>query len=204
MSKLVTSAGTAYYPQISQPSYKFDENGIYSCKLHVSKKDFEEFSKKVDKLVEKAYQAELAKQGKQKLKRMESVPVRITDDGKYEIYAKQPAKKNTAKGELNFSVAVYDSEGTKMGAETNIGSGSKLRLSVEFAPWYVAAIGFGYTLRLRAAQVIELCEYNPAGDGSADSMGFGKVEGGFVGEAYDLSEDDEESKKDSKAQEVPF
>ena len=46
MSKLVTSAGTAYYPQISQPSYKFDENGIYSCKLHVSKKDFEEFSKK--------------------------------------------------------------------------------------------------------------------------------------------------------------
>lgn len=29
MIKLVTPIGTAYYPQVSEPSYKFDENGMY-------------------------------------------------------------------------------------------------------------------------------------------------------------------------------
>lgn len=41
----------------------------------------------------------------------------------------------------------------------------------------MASIGFGYTLRLRAAQVVELVEYSGAGGGNAESMGFGKVEG---------------------------
>lgn len=199
---LVTPLGKAVFPKINAPDFRFDELGIYSCKLHVEKDDFEKFSAQVEELAEAAYQAELTKQGKQKLKRMQSLPVRITEEGDYEIYSKQPAKKNTSKGVLEFNVAMYDSEGNKLPSDTNIGSGSKLRLSVEFAPWYVASIGFGYTLRLRAAQVVELVEYSGAGGGNAESMGFGKVEGGFVGESLEFDETSE--KENSSSASVPF
>lgn len=202
---LVTPLGKAVFPKINAPDFRFDELGIYSCKLHVPQEDFEEFSKKVEELADTAYQAELAKQGKQKLKKMQSLPIRITEEGDYEIYSKQPAKKNTSKGVLEFSVAMYDSEGNKLPSDTNIGSGSKLRLSVEFAPWYVPSIGFGYTLRLRAAQVIELVEYSGAGGGNAESMGFGKVEGGFVGESLEFSNNDATGEeKNSSSASVPF
>ena len=50
------------------------------------------------------------------------------------------------------------------------------------------AIGFGYTLRLRAAQIIELYEYTASDNASADSMGFGKVDGGFVSESFEFEE----------------
>ena len=195
---LVTPLGKAVYPKINAPDFKFDEMGVYSCKLHLSEEDFNKFSSQVEELEEQAYQAELTKQGKQKLKRMQSLPVRVTDEGDYEIYAKQAAKKNTSKGVLEFSVAMYDSEGNKLPSDTNIGSGSKLRLSVEFAPWYVASIGFGYTLRLKAAQVVELVEYSGTGGSNAESMGFDKIDGGFVGESLEFKE------KANNSSSVPF
>ena len=201
---IVTPVGKAVYPKINQPDFKFDEMGVFSCKLHVSEEDFNKFSSQVDDMYESAYQAELAKQGKQRLKKMQNTPVRITEDNDFEIYSKQPAKKNTSKGILEFNVAMYDSEGNKLPSDTNIGSGSKLRLSVEFAPWYVPSIGFGYTLRLRAAQVIELVEYSGAGGGNAESMGFGKVEGGFVGESLEFSENEKSEENSSSSSSVPF
>tara|TARA_R100000654_G_scaffold20516_2_gene41391 strand:+ start:10562 stop:11173 length:612 start_codon:yes stop_codon:yes gene_type:complete len=199
---IVTPLGKAVFPKINQPDFKFDEMGVYSCKLHVSEEDFNKFSSQVEELAESAYQAELTKQGKNKLKKMQTLPIRITEEGDFEIYSKQPAKKNTSKGVLEFNVAMYDSEGNKLPSDTNIGSGSKLRLSVEFAPWYVPSIGFGYTLRLRAAQVIELVEYSGAGGGNAESMGFGKVEGGFVGESLEFNNETGEEKSSSSS--VPF
>ena len=201
---IVTPVGKAVYPKINQPDFKFDEMGVYSCKLHVSEEDFNKFSSQVNDMYESAYQAELAKQGKQRLKKMQNTPVRITEDNDFEIYSKQPAKKNRSKGMLEFNVAMYDSEGNKLPSDTNIGSGSKLRLSVEFAPWYVPSIGFGYTLRLRAAQVIELVEYSGAGGGNAESMGFGKVEGGFVGESLEFSENEKSEENSSSSSSVPF
>tara|TARA_B100000963_G_scaffold350199_1_gene360166 strand:+ start:4789 stop:5400 length:612 start_codon:yes stop_codon:yes gene_type:complete len=199
---IVTPLGKAVFPKINQPDFKFDEMGVYSCKLHVSEEDFNKFSSQVEELAESAYQAELTKQGKNKLKKMQTLPIRITEEGDFEIYSKQPAKKNTSKGVLEFNVAMYDSEGNKLPSDTNIGSGSKLRLSVEFAPWYVPSIGFGYTLRLRAAQVVELVEYSGAGGGNAESMGFGKVEGGFVGESLEFNNETGEEKSSSSS--VPF
>jgi len=201
---IVTPLGKAVFPKINQPDFKFDEMGVYSCKLHVSEEDFNKFSSQVEELAESAYQAELTKQGKTKLKKMQTLPIRITEEGDFEIYSKQPAKKNTSKGVLEFNVAMYDSEGNKLPSDTNIGSGSKLRLSVEFAPWYVPSIGFGYTLRLRAAQVVELMEYSGAGGGNAESMGFGKVEGGFVGESLEFNNSNETGEEKNSSASVPF
>ena len=65
--KLTTPIGKAFYPKL-QPDYKWDENGQYSCKIHIEDEGvFNEFAANVDKLVEKAYKEELVKQGKKKL-----------------------------------------------------------------------------------------------------------------------------------------
>ncbi len=187
MSKVYTSPkGTAVYPRIDTPDTKFDEDGLFSCKLHVSEGDFKAFEAQINKEVEAAYKAECSSQGKDKVRRAASTPIRITDDGDYEIFAKQKAKVHTkSKGTLEFSVACYDSTGNKI--ETpKIGSGSTLKSAVEVNTWFVPSQGFGYTLRLRAVQVIDLVEYG--GGASAGNFGFGAEEDGFVGEGESFNE----------------
>jgi hypothetical protein len=180
MSKLITTPiGTAVYPHIDNPDTKFDDDGVYTCKLHLSEGDFNTFKIQYDALYEKAYKAECASKD-QTLRKSPALPVRITDAGDYEVFGKQAAKRNTSKGLLEFSVAVYDSAGNKLPTTPRIGSGSKLRLSLEPSFWYVASSGFGCTLRLRAVQVIDLVEYG--GGGSSEAFGFEGVDGGFVGD----------------------
>jgi hypothetical protein len=185
MSKVYTSPkGTAVYPRIDTPDTKFDEDGLFSCKLHVSEGDFKAFEAQVNKEVEAAYRAECSKQGKDKVRKAPSKPFRITDDGDYEIFAKQKAKVHTkTKGTLDFSVACYDSQGKKI--ETpKIGSGSELKMACEVNTWFVPSQGFGYTLRLRAVQVIDLVEYG----GGSGNFGFGAEEDGFVGNGETFTE----------------
>ena len=185
MSKVYTAPkGTAVWPRIDTPDTKFDEDGVFSCKLHVSEGDFKAFEAQINKQVEADYKAECASQGKDKVRRAASSPLRITDEGDYEIYAKQKAKVHTkSKGTLEFSVVCYDSKGSKI--ETpKIGSGSTLKMAVEVNTWFVPSQGFGYTLRLRAVQVIDLVEYGGNGGG----FGFGAEEDGYVGDGESLND----------------
>lgn len=185
MSKVYTSPkGTAVWPRIDTPDTKFDEDGLFSCKLHVSEGDFKAFEAQLNDEIEAGYKAECAKQGKDKLRMAPSKPLRITDEGDYEIFAKQKAKVHTkSKGTLDFTVACYDSQGKKI--ETpKIGSGSTIKMAVEVNTWFVPSQGFGYTLRLRAVQVIDLVEYG-GGDGS---FGFGAEEDGYVGNGETLDD----------------
>lgn len=187
MSKVLTTPkGTAVYPHIADPDTKFNSDGVYHCKLHVSEDDFNLFSKTVTDIVEKEYEAECALKGK-KLNRASTSPIRITAEGDYEIYAKQVAQRQTAKGLLEFAVPVFDSGGTRLGKTPKIGSGSTLKLSTEVYTWFTATQGFGYTLRLKAVQVIDLVEYS--GGGSF----FGKEEGSFIsdGESLDTAFEEE-------------
>ena len=185
---LTTPAGVAFYPHVVTPNTKFDENGVFDCKLHVSEGDYNSFELKVNDIVNAAYEAECAKQGKKKLKVFEKKPLRVNDDGDFEIYAKQKHKILTSKGEtLVFSVALYDSTGQKISDEPKIGSGSRLRLGVEVAPYYTDMIGFGYTLRLKAVQLLDLKEYS-------GKFGFTSEEDGYVGtgESFDETFETEE------------
>jgi len=177
---ITTPQGKAVYPRLDTPDTKFNEDGLYSCKLHVSEADFQAFELGMDGLYKSAYDAECKAQGK-KIKESPNKPVRITPDGDYEIYAKQVAQKQTkTKGLIEFTVACFDSQGNKI-ATPKVGSGSELKLAVEPNFWYIASQGFGYSLRLKAVQVIELVEY---GGGSSENYGFGKSEGGFKGESF--------------------
>jgi len=201
MAKMkITPQGTFCYPKLITPDTKFDNDGEYSCRLHVSEEDFNKLSAEIKEEVDAAFKAECVSQGKKNLKRVSSDPIKITEDGDYEIYAKQKAKVHTKNGsEYEFSVALYDSAGKPLSKDTNIGGGTLGKLGVEVHTWYVAGIGgFGYTLRLRAAQIVELVEYN--GDAVG---GFEAVEGGYVGDSESSNESTEENQEEPSAV-VPF
>ena len=192
MSKILTTPkGTAVYPRIDTPDTKFNEDGVYSCKLHVDEASFNAFTKQVTDTVEREYDVECKVKGK-KLKKAATSPIRITPDGDFEIYAKQVAQRQTKKGLLTFTIPVFDSQGAKLPTSPAIGSGSTLKLSVEVYTWYTDLQGFGYTLRLKAVQLLDLIEYN---NGSSSSFGFTEEENGYIndGESLDTAFQEEET-----------
>jgi len=185
MSKVITTPkGKAVWPRIDTPDTKFDEDGVYSCKLHVSEGDFKAFEAIVKPKLDAAYKEECSRQGKDKIRMAASSPLRINDEGDHEIYAKQKAKVHTqSKGTLEFTIAAVDSQGKKIDMP-KIGSGSTLKMAVEVNTWFVPSQGFGYTLRLRAVQVLDLIEYG----GGDSSFGFGAEADGYVGSGESLNE----------------
>lgn len=199
MSKVITTPiGVAFYPHVVTPNTTFDENGLFDCKLHVSEEDFNTFELKVNDIVNAAYDQECKARGKKKLQVAAKKPLRQTDDGDFEIYAKQKAKIETrSKGTIEFSIALFDGEGSKINDKPKIGSGSRLRLGVEVAPYFTDMIGFGYTLRLKAVQVIELCEYS---GGGGSKFGFTSVEDSYVGTGESFNDTFEEE----ETAEAPF
>lgn len=185
MSKVITTPkGKAVWPRIDTPDTKFDEDGVYSCKLHVSEGEFKAFEAIVKPKLDAAYKEECSRQGKDKIRMAASSPLRINDEGDHEIYAKQKAKVHTkSKGTLEFTIAAVDSQGKKIDMP-KIGSGSTLKMAVEVNTWFVPSQGFGYTLRLRAVQVLDLIEYG----GGDSSFGFGAEADGYVGSGESLNE----------------
>ena len=183
MSKTIaTPKGTAVWPKIDKPDTKFNDDGLYSCKLHVSESDFKAFEALIQPQLDAAYAEECRRQGKEKIAMAPSSPLRITDEGDYEIYAKQKAKIHTkTKGTLEMSVSVIDSLGKKIEAP-KIGSGSTLRMSVEVHTWCSPLNGFGYSLRLRAVQLLDLIEYG------GGNFGFGAEADGYVGSGESLND----------------
>ena len=185
MSKVITTPkGKAVWPRIDTPDTKFDEDGVYSCKLHVSEGDFKAFEAIIKPKLDAAYKEECSRQGKDKIRMAASSPLRINDEGDHEIYAKQKAKVHTkSKGTLEFTIAAVDSQGKKIDMP-KIGSGSTLKMAVEVNTWFVPSQGFGYTLRLRAVQVLDLIEYG----GGDSSFGFGAEADGYVGSGESLNQ----------------
>jgi len=184
MNKTITTPiGSAYYPRIDTPDTKFNPDGVYSCKLHVEEGEFNSFKLEVDAIVKRAYEEMCKEKGKSSLPISNNMPVRIKDDN-FEIYAKQVARKDTRKGLLEFRVNVFDAKGTRLEDVPPIGSGSRLKMAVEVYPYYTDLNGFGYSLRLKAVQVIDLVEYGSSNNSA--SYGFGE-EDGFVSEGESLN-----------------
>ena len=195
--RITTPVGKSVYPKLTEPDTKYDDNGVFSCRLILSEEDYNTVQEQIAPWLEYEYERYCKAADGKKLKRHESPPLKRNIDGDYELYAKQLARRETSRGVLNFSVALFDSTGKKINDPPNIGSGSKFRLSVEPHSWNSPLLGVGYTLRLRAAQLIELVEYNP--DAGA-IYGFSSEDGGFVSEDLgDALTDDLE--RDGK---VPF
>ena len=203
MKTITTPKGKAVWPKVTAPDTKFDADGIYSVKLHVSEEDFRAFEATIKPKLDAAYKAECEIAGKAKLRMAASSPLRITDEGDFEIYAKQKAKVETkTKGTLEFSIGAFDSQGNKI-EMPNVGSGSTLKLAVDLNTWYVPSQGFGYTLRLKAVQIIDLCEFTESGD--QGDFGFACEEDGYVGSGEKLDDafEDNNEEEDEKTPEMP-
>tara|TARA_X000001382_G_scaffold95578_3_gene69995 strand:+ start:774 stop:1358 length:585 start_codon:yes stop_codon:yes gene_type:complete len=183
---IATPIGQAFYPKLTTPDTKFNPDGVYSCKIMVSEEDYNSFRAQLQPLIEQEYSKHCIAKGKDKLPKANE-PVKINVDGEYEINAKQVARTTTKSGEvLDFKVALYDADVKPITGDINIGSGSKIRMSVQPYFWFVPSQGFGYTLRLKAAQILELVEYDAGGHG------FGKESGFTQGESFEsvIVEDD--------------
>jgi hypothetical protein len=196
MKQLTTPIGKALYPKLVTPDTKFNAAGVYSVTLVLTKEDYETLEAQIKPWLNSEYERLLKESGRKELHRTKNTPLRITDDGEYVLLAKQTAtKEHPTRGLLKFDIVLYDSQGRKINNPPNIGSGTTMKLGVQPSAWFVPSQGFGYTLRLKAAQIIDLVEYNSGGGGFA----FDAEDGSFVSEDLDDAFDN-----DSKDASVPF
>jgi len=197
---ITTPKGKAIYPRLNEPDTKFNVDGVYSAKLHVSENDYKAFKAQLDTWFNGEYKKLCEENGNKKLRLSQTSPLSITPEGDYQIFAKQVARKQTKKGELTFTIALFDSKGAKMVDPPNVGSGSILKLACEPYAWYSPTVGAGYTLRLKAAQIIELCEY---GDKATDNFGFSSEAQGYVSSGESFNEAFKDNDDDDNVA-VPF
>ena len=194
MKQLTTPVGTALYPRLNTPDTKYNEDGVYSCKLILDKAGYDQVMSQITPWFEAEYERLVKESGKKRLDISTKLPIKVNEDGDYEFNAKQVAQKETKKGLITFAVALVDSAGVKINDAPSIGSGSRLKLCVEPYAYFSPMLGVGYTLRLKAAQILELKEYV-----GGNSFGFDAEGGGFVSE--DLGSVLENDQKDAS---IPF
>lgn len=181
--RYVTQVGVAIYPHLVEPDTKFNSEGEYKVKLRLAPdsvitdakgKRVSDVQSFIDEMMAKAL--EKAKQeNKGKIKEADA-PYEIDEEtGDVLVNFKLKATGKTRDGkEFTQKPALFDAKG-KPAEVKAVWGGSKIKVSFEVVPFYTKLIGAGVSLRLKAAQIIELVA--GSGGGSADSYGFGKEEG---------------------------
>ena len=169
---VVTPSGLAIYPHLTQPDTKFNAMGEYKVSLSLTEEEAAPIVAKVNQAMEQAkeqippgkrpkvseppYYDELDDQGQ--------------ETGRVIFKFKMKAKVNTKDGRtIEMSPKLFDAQGTLMNDVDSIWGGSTLRISADLIPYYVAAVGAGVSMRLKAVQIIEL----KTGSGGADATNYG-------------------------------
>lgn len=187
--KIVTPSGIAIYPHLTEPDTKFNAMGEYKVSLSLSEDEAAPIVEKVDEVMEQAQ--ELIPAGKRKKEAEPPYFPELDDEGqetgRVVFKFKMKAKVNTKDGRtIEMSPKMFDSKGTLMTDVDSIWGGSILRVSADLIPYYVAAVGAGVSMRLKAVQIIEL---RTGGGGSdAANYGFDATEG-FTVEKEENAED---------------
>ena len=168
--RITTPVGVASYPWLKDADYKFDkEKGIYSCNIYVDDAD----AKDLISVIDKSYTENLAEQKKlNKGKTIKPGPKPyISENGKTLFKIKMKGKI----GDVEIRPVVIDSSGQPM-TDIVVYGGSKVKVSADLVPYYVATTGAGISLRLVGVQVLEL-QTKPMP--SMANLGF-KEEKGYV------------------------
>lgn len=179
--KLTTPSGTAAWPHVNKPDFKFDKDGIYSINLRLSKGDAEEVVNTIKGVLKESVKS-AEKDNKGKKVKVAALPIKDVEDeqgnptGEIEIKFKLRAVGQSGGDSWEQKPALFDASGKPM-TET-VGSGSTCKVGCEVVPYYTAMAGAGVTLRLKAVQVLDLVEYS--GGGNFDSWSFSKDDSGFV------------------------
>jgi hypothetical protein len=168
--RITTPVGVASYPWLKDADYKFDkEKGIYSCNIYVDDAEAKDLISAIDK----SYTENLAEQKKlNKGKTIKPGPKSyVSENGKTLFKIKMKGKI----GDVEVRPIVVDSSGQPM-TDIIVYGGSKVKVSADLIPYYVATTGAGISLRLVGVQVLEL-QTKPLP--SMASLGF-KEEKGYV------------------------
>ena len=159
MNKTFTTAkGIAYYPYISAPDTKFDEQGHYKVNLCLSEAEAQPVIELIKQTV------------------VEGIKALKKDKPNMEI----------KQAPLPFSKEL-DDDGNPTGnmmTKSNIYGGSEVKVNGSCAFFHTAMIGAGVSIRLRAVQVIQYVE----GASGANKFGFDEVDGFTVEEDVFTSE----------------
>lgn len=177
-----TAKGEAYYPYISAPDTKFDEQGHYKVNLCLSKED----AKPVIELIKTVIaenKAALEQAGKSKqVSKAAPLPFEAeTDEETGELTGNIIIK---FKSKAAYKPAVFDAKGQMM-PKHNIYGGSKIKVSSKADFYTSPSIGYGVALRLRAVQVLEYVE----GSSGGNKFGFGEEDGFTLGEEFETHEE---------------
>ena len=172
MNKTFTTAkGIAYYPYISAPDTKFDEQGHYKVNLCLSKEDAQPVIEVIKQTVVEGIKA--LKKDKPNME-IKQAPLPFSD----EVDEDGNPTGNVIikfKSKAAYKPAVFDSKG-KMMTNSNIYGGSEIKVNGSCAFFHTAMIGAGVSIRLRAVQIITYVE----GASGAGKFGFDEVEDGFT------------------------
>ncbi len=195
--KLNTPVGIGQYPYLETPDFDYNSAGDWKVKVFYdpSEDDVQKMCLVMDDLLEKAMvyftdQAKTAKD-KKKVRPSENTPYyNETDDedeptGRIYINPKSIASGTTAEGEdWKRHMPIFDPQGVMVTEKLNIGSGTKMRVSLELRAYYNKQSGVGLSLRLKAVQIIDLKQFS-GGIQTAEDAGFDKIEGSFNAETFE-------------------
>lgn len=184
-TKIVTPPGVSQYAFLNSPDTRFDEVGVYKTNLIVDTDKASSLITSINKEIEKS--VTLAKEkakGKQIKKAPEPFFEEVDDEGnptgKIVFKFKCKAQITTKDGKLIPNrVAIFDSALKPM-VDSNVWSGSELKVSAELIPYYTAMAGAGVSMRLKAVQVLTLVEggnSNGKGYGFAETSGYEHQQG---------------------------
>jgi hypothetical protein len=161
-----TGIGVLNYPYLVKPDTKFNADGLYHCKLALSKQDGEPLVKEIENSL-----ATL------KTKKLSSFkPYKKVENG-YEFSFKLKAKVATKSGAMyEQKPKLFDSKGQIMAdKEMSVWGGSKGKVAFQIYTYENSMLGSGVTLKLRAVQITELVQGKSKD--SSESYGFSSEDG---------------------------
>jgi hypothetical protein len=180
--KIVSPEGISQYAWLTQPDTKFDTDGHYKVNLIVPIDKAQPLIKQINAEMEASLKIAKEKNKGKTIKRAnppyeEEMDEKNVPTGNIIFKFKRKAQIIAKDGKvIPFKVAIFDSSGKPL-IDTNVWSGSEMKVSAELVHWFTAMAGAGVSLRLRAVQITKLVE---GGSGNAEGYGFNNVEGGYT------------------------
>lgn len=191
----VSPEGTALYPWLNTPDFKWKPEGEFKVTLRVAADEAAEYIAKIDAAIEAHRPTVMEALKDPKVRKSFKSANMLRDDGSPVVHRPYSMVENDAgeeTGEVEFKFAmkhkvvrkkdnkeftlyptIFDAKRVELKNAPAIFGGSKLKIRSEFVPYFTVLAGLGVALRLDAVQIIELSTGRGAtADGFAEEDGF--------------------------------
>ncbi|MFY8143486.1 MAG: hypothetical protein ACOVMT_06355, partial [Caulobacter sp.] len=165
--KMTSPRGVAVYPKLSKPDTKFKAEGEYAIKLRVPQATADAFVEKLKPILDDYKKTEdflktAKKVGNKNVKQNPWYKDVNDDEGNatgevtINFSAKASGKKKDGSEWKRGPVATFDAKGTPLPKDTQVWSGSEVKVSFVPMPWINPKGEYGVKLGLEAVQVLKL------------------------------------------------